>query len=49
MSQWHLDRICQELSKLNMETEVINLEEYSRIMQLLDLNPSLASVRNEII
>lgn len=32
-----------------METEVINLDEYSRIMQLLDLNPSLASVRNEII
>lgn len=49
MSQWHLDRIREELSKLNMESEVINLNEYFRIMQLLDLNPSLASVCDESI
>ncbi|CAF2912774.1 unnamed protein product [Rotaria sp. Silwood2] len=41
MSKWHSDRINQRLFELNCETDIIDLEQYSKIMELLDVNPKL--------
>ncbi|CAF0807179.1 unnamed protein product [Adineta ricciae] len=41
MSKWHADRIGQRLFELTLEHEIIDFEQYSSIMQLLDLNPRL--------
>ncbi|CAF0799248.1 unnamed protein product [Rotaria sp. Silwood1] len=41
MSKWHSDRINQRLFELNYETDTIDLDQYSKIMELLDVNPKL--------
>ncbi len=40
--------IFQRLSHLKIANETIDFDQYSSIMQLLDLNPNLLSVRYEI-
>jgi hypothetical protein len=39
--------IFQRLSELASENETIDLDQYSKIMQLLDLNPNLINVRSK--
>ncbi|CAF1465916.1 unnamed protein product [Rotaria sp. Silwood1] len=46
MNKWHFDRINEKLSELMHENETINLDQYSKTMQLLDLNPKLAPKLN---
>ncbi|CAF1209473.1 unnamed protein product [Rotaria sordida] len=43
MNKWHSDRINQRLFELQFETDVIDLDQYSKIMQLLDVNPKLVA------
>ncbi|CAF4301086.1 unnamed protein product, partial [Adineta steineri] len=42
MNKWHFNQINHRLNELLYENEVINLDQYTHIMQLLDLNPKLA-------
>ncbi|UJR31120.1 hypothetical protein I4U23_018628 [Adineta vaga] len=41
MNKWHFDLINQNLNEFRHADETISLDQYSRIMQLLDLNPNL--------
>ncbi|CAF1473352.1 unnamed protein product [Adineta steineri] len=43
MSTWHCDRISQRLNELETEIDTIDFDQYSKIMQLLDLNPKLVA------
>ncbi|CAF1535640.1 unnamed protein product [Adineta ricciae] len=42
ITKWHFDLINHNLNELQRVNEAINLEQYSNIMRLLDLNPRLA-------
>lgn len=46
IGQWHIKRIIQRLKELKMQRNTIEYEQYSDIMQLLDLNPKLFAVRS---
>lgn len=47
INQWHINRITQRLNELKLERNTIDYEQYSTIMQLLDLNPKLLDVRDQ--
>jgi len=47
INQWHINRITQRLNELKIQRNTIDYEQYSTIMQLLDLNPKLLAVRDQ--